>query len=97
MESSRLASCVSRANSRARSWSIETSAMISVSVRPPCGIPVRNEPDAPAWICTQLAFTPERTSIRSLNGARGSSTGESANSVPSPFGDQYSIAIPFGT
>ena len=34
-----------------------------VSVVPPRGIPVRNDPDAPAWIWTQFARTPERTNI----------------------------------
>ena len=30
-------------------------------------------------------------------GASGSRMGDSSNAVPSPFGDQYSIAIPLGT
>ena len=76
---------------------MDTSAMISVSVRPPWGIPVKNDPEAPAWIWTQLALIPERTSICCRNGSRGSRIGVSPKSRPSLVGDQYSMAIPFGT
>jgi hypothetical protein len=44
------ATCVSFAKCRASSWSIDTSAMISISVLPPRAVPVRNDPDAPAWM-----------------------------------------------
>ena len=44
------ATCVSWAKCLASNWSIETSAMISVSVRPPRAVPVRNDPEAPAWM-----------------------------------------------
>jgi hypothetical protein len=50
MASSSDATCVSRANCLASNWSIETSAMISTSLRPPRVVPVRNDPDAPAWM-----------------------------------------------
>ena len=44
------ATCVSLANCLASSWSIDTSAMISTSFRPPRVVPVRNDPEAPAWM-----------------------------------------------
>jgi len=50
IESSSEATWVSRAKCLASSWSIDTSAMISTSLRPPRAVPVRNEPEAPAWM-----------------------------------------------
>ena len=50
IDSSSDATCVSLAKCRASSWSIETSAMISISFVPPLAVPVRNDPDAPAWM-----------------------------------------------
>ena len=50
IESSSDATCVSFAKWRASNWSIETSARISTSFRPPRVVPVRNDPDAPAWM-----------------------------------------------
>jgi hypothetical protein len=50
IESSSEPSCVSLANCLASIWSIETSAMTSTSLRPPRVVPVRNDPEAPAWM-----------------------------------------------
>ena len=47
-DSSSDGTCVSFWKCRARSWSIDTSAMISISFVPPRVVPVRNDPDAPA-------------------------------------------------
>ena len=50
IESSSDGTCVSRAKCLASNWSIDTSAMISISFRPPRAVPVRNDPEAPAWM-----------------------------------------------
>ena len=49
MDSSSEASGVEAPNSRASIWSIDVSATTSVSDVPPRLVPVRNEPEAPAW------------------------------------------------
>jgi len=48
IESSSDPICVSLAKCLASSWSIDTSATISTSFRPPRAVPVRKDPDAPA-------------------------------------------------
>ena len=90
------ASSVCRPYSRARSWSIETSATGAVSPATPAA-PVRNVVAAPAWAGVQYPRRPETTVSWSLNGSSGWRIGVSSNPRPSSAGVQYSIAMPLGT
>ena len=85
-----------RPYSRARSWSIETSATGAVSPATP-PVPVRNVVAAPAWAGVQYPLRPETTVIWSLKGSSGWRIGVRPNPRPSSAGVQYSIAMPLGT